>query len=657
MHYPSLFQPITLRNLTIPNRLVMPPMSTQLGSPDGQVTAKQVAFYEARAKGGTGMIIVEFCCVHPDSGQSEPNQLSLLTPAHVESHRLLVNAIRAEGSVACLQLQHGGGSAKRSLLKVPTPWGPCDITSYKNPEKLATRAMSAEEIEMIIESFGRAAELGVEAGYQAVELHGAHGYLITQFLSPRFNQRDDEWGGSESNRLRFVLRVIERTRQAIGERPLILRISADEFTPTGLTIEDMERIAPILVAAGLDAIHVSIGIGPDSFDKVLEPMSTPEGWRIPYARRIREATGVPVIAVGQIRIPETAEQAVANNDADMIALGRTLLADPDWANKAKAGYTDEIIPCTSCNFCVTNGFMEHSIACADNPRTGRELEPLPTPQTDNRRAVVVGGGPGGIKAALLLDQADFKVELIESRRSLGGGLIASAAPPKKQLITRFQSYLENQLKNSNVQVTLNQAANAEVISQSGAKIVILANGTPTTTAPKNLDTHHCLDAYSLLMGDTTDLPTTNQGVIAVYGGGETGCETAEYLLERGYDVILISRSPKQKLARAAEMIYRGDLLTRLRSHSRLTLLDNTAIEEISEDKIFVCTRESNEVKRRSIATSAVVLAQGRQPDNTLQTELESKGINCITIGDARKNGRIGDAIHDAYQAVVNICDQ
>jgi len=327
--FPNLFSPAAIGGLTIPNRVVMAPMSTQLSDGHGDVAERQIAFYRERARGGVGLIIVEFCCVHGATGRSEHRQLVLERDDQVEGHRRLVQAIRDEGSVACVQLQHGGPGVKRSLMADGIALGPSDVASRRDPSKLTCRAMSEVEIEHLVECFGRTAELGAKAGYQAFELHGAHGYLLTTFLSPLTNHRNDAWGGDEERRLRFPTRVIERVKRAIGDRPLIYRFSADEFSPQGLSIADMERIAPKLVAAGASALHVSIGHGSTSFDKIIEPMSMPEGCRLPYARRIRDAVDVPVIAVGQIRWPGTAEHAIRDGDADFVALGRPLLADPE----------------------------------------------------------------------------------------------------------------------------------------------------------------------------------------------------------------------------------------------------------------------------------------------------------------------------------------
>lgn len=656
--YPHLFSPFQLGSLQLRNRTVMAPMSTNLGSLAGEVTPQQVAFYRARATGGTGMIIVEFCCVDAATGRSEHRQLTLEDVTHLDGHQRLVEAITSAGSVACLQLQHGGQGAKRELVRDGMPIVPSDVPSRRDPSKLIARGMSIDEIEHLIECFGRTAELGVRAGYQAFELHGAHGYLLTSFLSPFTNHREDAWGGDEERRLAFPRRVIERVKQAIGERPLIYRLSADEFTPLGLGVADMERIAPRLVQAGADALHVSLGLGWTSFDKVIDPMSAPEGWRLPYARRIRAATGVPVIAVGQIRLPATAERAVAEGDADLIALGRTLLADPAWASKAEAGQADSIRPCTSCNYCVTMSSGPHGvIGCAENPRTGRELEALPDAgPLRGSRAVVVGAGPGGMAAALMLQQAGFQTELLESRATLGGGLIASAAPPHKDKLGWYQDYLERQLAHSQVQVRTGCTATAAMLNDKQASLVVLANGAQAIRMPiEGVDLPLVLDAYEVLMGDHSQLPAPHPAALPllVYGGGETGCEAAEYLAELGHSVLLVSRSAAKHLARSAEPIYRGVLLKRLSSSDRVRILDQAHVTKIGADGTVSLSREDGAVE--AVQVSRVFIAQGRRPNLALQEALSQAGTPFVAIGDARQGGRIGDAVHHAYAAVSSIC--
>ncbi|WP_211306239.1 FAD-dependent oxidoreductase [Fulvimonas soli] len=651
LRYPHLFSPIQLGVLKIPNRVVMAPMSTQLGGSDGRVTERQIAFYRARAEGGVGLIIVEFCCVDRATGLSEHRQLSLDTPAHLEGHRRLVEAIRDAGAVACLQLQHGGAGVPRALVEGGVAVGPSDVRSRRDPSRLTARALTGAQIEYLIDCFGRTAALGVQAGYQAFELHGAHGYLLTQFLSPLTNHRDDDWGGDEERRLRLPRRVIACVKHAIGQRPLSFRLSADEFSPDGLGIEDMVRIAPKLVEAGVDVLHVSMGTGYTGLDKVIDPMSAPEGWRLPYARRIRQAVSVPVISVGQIRWPATAEAAIARGDADMIALGRPLLADPAWAGKARRGDDDDICPCTSCNFCVTSHAGPHGvIGCAENPRTGRELDP---PFGSDARcegsAVVVGGGPGGMATALMLDQAGYRTKLYEARASLGGGLIASAAPPFKDKLDWYRQYLERQLARSGVETATSSHVDAATLIRLRPDIVILAGGARAVRMEiDGIDGENVLDAYDVLMGDARGLASTGAMRIVVYGGGETGCETAEYLAGRGHEVVLVSRSPAEQLARSAEAIYRGVLLKRLFANAQVRIVDRSEIVAIRAGSV---TLKDGDGATAEIACDRVLIAQGRRPDDAFAQALKAAGIPFVAIGDAHHGGRIGDAVHSGYAAV------
>ena len=651
--FPHLFAPLQLRGLTLPNRVVMAPMSTNLGTRDGQVNDAVLAFYKARAAGGTGMIIVEFCCVEPSTGRSEHRQLAINTPAHVAGHRQLVDVIHGGGSVACLQLQHGGQGARRDSIGDELPLVPSDVFSRKDPTRLTARAMTDADIERLVTRFAESAAAGVEAGYDAVELHGAHGYLLTSFISPLTNHRDDKWGGDEERRLEFPRRVIAAVRQAIGNRPLIYRLSADEFAPKGLSVDDMARIAPKLVDAGADALHVSLGLGWTGLENVIEPSSQPEGWRLPFSRRIKAAVTVPVITVGQIRWPATAEAAIADGDCDLVALGRPLLADPDWAVKAAEGRVDDIRPCTSCNYCVALSMpADGRIGCAENPRAGHELDATLDAPRRGAKAVVIGAGPGGMAAALMLDQAGYDTEIIEGRATLGGGLIASAAPPFKDKLAWYQTYLERRLAAGRVKVTTGTWADAEMVAARKPDVVFIASGRASPVLPlEGAKSPLVHDAYDLLMGEDAWLGDVGPGVIAVYGGGETGCESAEYLTEQGYDVLLVSRSSLKDLARTAEFIYRGVLLRRLKANTHLRMMGDTTLVRVEGQEAVL--RDAGGKESR-VAVAAVLVAQGRVADTALAADLERRGLQVKVIGDARTGGRIGDAVRDAYEAVAGL---
>lgn len=658
-HYPHLFSPFRLRGVELKNRMVMAPMSTELGGLTGEVTPAMIAFYRERALGGMGLIVVEYTCVDPDTGRAHEYQLTLESRRNLDGHRRLTRTLHDAGSKAFMQIQHSGQYANPQVLPAGVTVGPCDIFSRKDPEKLRCRALSSDEVAAMAEAFGKTAGLAMEAGYDGVELHGAHGYLLTQFLSPLSNRRDDEWGGDFERRLAFPLAVVRAVREAIGDAPMVFRISADEFREGGLTIEDMEKIAPRLAEAGVDAFHVSMGWGVGTaFETVIEPMSTPEGWRIPYARRIREATGRPVIAVGQIRWPETGEEAVANGSADMIALGRPMLTDPAWAAKAKAGRRDLIRPCTSCNWCISPHEGRVQVGCAENPRTGTEMDPEIDPTTGRgRKAVVIGGGPGGSAAALMLDQGGFETHLYEARPEAGGGIIASATPPGKEKLFWYSDYLRRRLEASTVQRHFGSAVTAPDVIALQPDIVLIAAGTRRINLPfEGADHPLVMDAYDLLMNDrNVDVPGGSH--VIVYGGGETGCETAEFCAERGLKVTLVSRSPASKLARSADWVYRGGLLRRLHANPQVEIAEQTHVIAVSDEGVTLEDRSGDAPNRRLVAADRVLLAQGRQPDDTLLSAIAEAGIPVSLVGDSRRVGRIGDAVHMAYREIIALSAQ
>jgi 2,4-dienoyl-CoA reductase (NADPH2) len=468
-------------------------------------------------------------------------------------------------------------------------------------------------------------------------------------LSPLTNKRDDEWGGDFDRRLRFPTAVIAAVKAEIGRRPLIYRFSGDEFMPGGLTIEDSEQIAPHLVAAGADALHVSAGIM-DCMEFVIEPMSMPEGWRLYLSRRVKAKVNVPVITVGQVRHPSTAERALVEGDADLIALGRPLLADPFWPAKARAGKVDEIRPCTSCNWCIGPAGKHRGVGCAENPRAGRELDHALTNFGKGRDAVVLGAGPGGMVAALLLDQAGFKVALHEVRASVGGGLIVSGTPPHKENLLEYLEYLERRLASTNVTLHLNSLRTNEELCASRPAVAVMATGSAALPLEiDGIDSPAVHQAFDVLLGDDDVIARVQGQTVVVYGGGETGCETAEFLSDKGAHVLLVSRSPQAKLARSAERLYRKQLRERLGKNPNIEVIENSHLVRVEAERVTI---KGPDGTSRTRAASAVFIAQGRRPAQPSLGVLESAGIRAACIGDANEIGRIGEAVADAYRVVM-----
>jgi 2,4-dienoyl-CoA reductase-like NADH-dependent reductase (Old Yellow Enzyme family) len=647
--FSHLFEPIALAGLRLENRLLMAAMETNMAAADGGVTPEQIAYYRERGRGGAAMVIVEFTCVDRTEGLGSAPQLSLDSPHLISGHARLAEAIRATGARACLQLHHAGRQTSPRILGGRQPVGPSAVESWMF--RTPPRALAHEEIERLVEAFARSAGWAVAAGYEAIELHGAHGYLLGQFLSPFTNRRDDAWGGDAERRLAFPTAVIRAVKRRVGpDVPVVYRLSAEEFVEGGLTVAETERLAPALVAAGADALHVSTGVA-ERLDTNVDPISAPEGWRLPLARRIRAAAEVPVIGVGVIRKPEMAEAALADGDCDLIALGRALLADPQWPAKVRAGRTGEIRPCTSCNWCIDRLGRNLAVGCAENPRAGREMDPPLPAFGAGRPALVVGGGPGGMAAALLLQDCGFATVLAERRGQLGGGLIASAVPPGKDKLFWYLDYLKARIAASGVRVETGRDVLPEQLAAGpGAPAaVVLASGARTREVPiSGAQPGRLLQAYDLLMEPERIDELPPGAAVLVYGGGETGCETAELLAERGFAVTLVTRSPAKRMARAAEFVYRRRLLEAIAGNANIRVRDETYLVAVAEE---TATLAASDGSRDEVAAQVVVLAQGRDPGTELAAAAAAAGIPHAVIGDARTIRRIGEAVNEAYLAV------
>jgi 2,4-dienoyl-CoA reductase-like NADH-dependent reductase (Old Yellow Enzyme family)/thioredoxin reductase len=643
--FPHLFSTFELRGVRFPNRTAMAPMSTGLATEDGHVTPQQIGFYEARAKGGTGLIIVEVTCTDAAFGRSEFNQLRLETEDQASGHVALVDAIRRHGAVAGIQLHLPGRHVDPRTTNGALPVAPSDVFSTRDPKRQIARALTSAEIRRLVESYADAASLAAKAGYQLIEIHGAHGYLPMAFQSARSNRRDDEWGGGREARMRFPCEVVRAVRAAIGpDRVLCYRLSSSEQMPGGITIEDTEQAVPLLVSSGVDVFNVSSG-SMEKVDAITDPMSGPEGWRLPETRRVRKAAGVPVMAVG-FRWPERAEAALAAGDADVITLGRPLLADADWVSKAAVGRMLDIRPCTNCNWCVNRAMTHQPVGCAENPET---VAARSSNRTGNAEpAIVVGAGPGGMTAALELDRLGYEVILYEMRSTLGGGLISSAAPPHKEKLGWYLRHLEHRVSRSGVQVRLGQNTSAPAVVRHAAAVVILATGGAVRPLDiPGMDTGPVISAYELLMGDVDLKAWSDDAPVLVYGGGETGCETAEWLAERGRRVVLVTRSKFTDLARGAERLYRKDMLGRLMANPKIEVRPETSIERIDGRSVHLRSAGGSSTLR----AAGIVMAQGRGPQPDLERELRALGVDVRRAGDCREIGRIGDAVHDAYNTV------
>ena len=636
---PRLFSPGKMGPMQLRNRVVMAPMVVQLASESGAVTQRTVDYYVRRAAGGAGLVIVEASYIAPEA-KAFACQLGIDRDGLVPGHFELVEAIHRHGAKVALQIHHGGGRADPALtggvLVTPSPVA-------QDAHAVVPREATPQEIETWAESYARAAGRAQRAGYDAVEIHGAHGYLIHEFLSPASNRRSDAYGGSPENRRRFAGLVIRRVREAVGARfPVLFRMSAEG----GYGIEEAVEIAQALEAWGVDAIHVSVGgtapitlVPPDT-----SPMARPEGWLTGYAATIKKRVSVPIIDVGEIRHPVFAEEVLAQGKADFIALGRQLLADPDWPAKAEAGRDDEIRLCISCDHCRLALLLTRPIRCLVNPEVGREREfSAFGPAAAPKRVIVVGGGPAGLEAARAAAARGHHVTLSERSAELGGQLHLAALPPHKEKIEWLRRCLVTQARKAGAELSPSTIFRPEGLAEGEADAVVVATGArPVEEQVRGARAGQVFSAWEVLEGR----PPARDLAVVVLGGRQMGCETAEFLAERGNRVTLVSRSRTEELAGDVVASYRGPLLARLRRLG-VALRTRCDVREVRDGQAIVVEAGGRE---EAVDADLVILARGSMPEPTWLELLRTKVPEVYVVGDCVEPRMIADALYEGAWA-------
>jgi len=642
----KLFEPTKIGTMTVKNRLVMPAMDTNLGSRDGYVTSRLVDYYAERAKGGVGLVIVECTSVDYPRGKVSVGQPSIDNDKYLEGLSKLALAIKQGGARAAIQLEHGGGVTHSSVSN-HQPLGPsASISPLGEPVK----EMSIAEIEELIELFAKAAARAKKAGFDGTEIHGAHEHLLAQFLSPSVNQRQDQYGGNLENRARFLLEVIRACRAAVGSNyPLWCRIDSAEYgVEPALDYIQATRVAQWAEEAGVDALHVS-GHGYGVRFSTLCPGMP--GFHLTGASEVKMNVSVPVIAVGRI-YPELGEWALREGMADMIAMGRALIADPYLPIKAAEGRLEDIVPCIGCWQCVEGNIQaivgaitdpsssnKGELECSVNPSAGREADCKIKPARSRKHVVVVGGGPAGMEAARVAKSRGHSVTLIEKANQLGGQLIPGAAPPHKEAISLLVDYFDNQLNKLGVKVELGKEATAKNIDALNPDALIWAAGAKQI-APKipSLDPAKTVFADDVLSGRAS----VGEKVIII-GGDGTGCETANFLADQRKKVIIIEILP-QVLSKEGTIIQMR-LLDELGRKS-VEILTGITYEGSSPQGPRIKTAEG---KIKILKADTYVLATGAKSNSELVPALKKKFKNVQVIGDAVQPRRIRDAIVEGFQ--------
>jgi len=637
--FPKLFEPGTIGDVRLKNRVIKAPQHTGLANPDGSVTDRMLRYYKDVALGGVSMVIVEYAWIDNDASRASPCQLGIASLDHIPGLSLLAQTIQANGARAAIQISHAG--RQRFTLARPkapstVPWEEIYAAGCPPPDVL-----TFEEILQIVKSFGQAAKKAQIADFDMAEIHACHGYLISNFLSPRTNKRTDWYGGSLENRMRFLLEVIGEIKCQVGsEYPVCVRVSGIDYEPDGTKIEETIELCKRLEAMGVAAIHMSGGNHHQTIHEV-SPMGMSLAHNVWAAEAVKKEIKIPVIASGSITHPELAESILADGKGDFIGLGRPLWADPQWPLKAVEGRPEDIRPCIRCNDgCLARGdHLAKTISCSVNVAVCREDEFKITKAEHSRNVAVIGGGPAGMEAARVCALKGHQVTLYE-QRELGGALIEASIPEfKAPDLKPFIDYLRTQTKKLKIKV-INEEATSKTIKNGGFDAVIVAAGaTPLALEDVQGITHQKVTSAFQVLHGKAKLGRK----IAVIGGGIVGTEVGLFLAEQGKEVVFV-----EMLDTFMNNITFDEKLVYEERFKKLKVSIHTGkrLEGVSDKGITVVDRYGI---RTTISVDTVVLAAGFRPNRDLIDSLRKiPNLQVFEVGDCVRPRKIFDAIHEGH---------
>jgi 2,4-dienoyl-CoA reductase-like NADH-dependent reductase (Old Yellow Enzyme family)/thioredoxin reductase len=639
--FPRLFEPGYIGNIKLKNRIIKAPQHTGLANPDGSITDRLLRYYKEVAQGGCAMIVAEYAWVDNLYSRASPCQLGISRMDHVPGLSLLADTIKAQGVVAGIQISHAG--RQRFILEQPkaasdVPWPEITAMGCPIPEP-----MTIDEIKGVVTAFGQAAKRAQMAGFDMVEIHACHGYLISNFLSPYSNKRTDWYGGEFENRIRLLLNIIREIRAQVGQDfPVVCRLSCTDYEPDGYGIEETVELAKRLEILGVAAIHMSGGIHHTTIHEV-SPMGMSLAHNVWGAEAAKKAISIPVVASGSINLPDLAESILEEGKGDFIGLGRPLWADSQWPLKAKEGRPEDIRPCIRCNDgCLARGdHIANTVRCTVNVALCREEEFEIKATTNPKRVAVVGGGPAGMEAARVAALKGHEVTLYE-KRELGGALIEASIPEfKAPDLKPLLNYLKSQVKKTGIKVIAKEATLADltdgfydaVIVAAGASALCLED-VPCIFDPKVFTAAQVLHGEATL-GDR----------VAVIGGGIVGTEVGLVIAETGRRVTFIEMLDEFmcNITFDERQVYElrfNDLKVSINTGHRLTEITPTGIKTM--DKIGAVTE---------FPVDSVVLAAGFRSNRALIDELQAyPNIEVAQVGDCVRPRKIYDAIHDGHLA-------
>jgi len=632
MKYEYLLTPDNIGSLKVKNRVIMAPMSVSLANKDGTVSDDLLAYYKARVDGGAGLIFTEYCYVQ-ESGKSSESQISIASDDAIPGLRRVADIVHEGGAKICLQLQHGG---RRSIVTLMAPSPIPMLLGDETPH-----AMTAGECYALIADFVKAAVRAQKAGYDMVEVHCSHGYLLGDFVSPRSNRRTDEFGGSAAGRAKIVTEIIKGIKLACGnDFPVSIRLSGDEFVTDGNKKRDAAELSLLFEAAGADLINVSGGVC--GVGHGIAPAAREAGYNVDAANEIAKAVSIAVAVAGRINEPEYAEELLRTTAIRFVSIGRALFADPDFVKKAAAGREDEIAPCVGClQRCYGHFYHgdDRKRSCMINPFAMRETRLVIKPAAKAKRITVVGAGPSGLEAAWLLAKRGHHVTLYDKNDMPGGQFRIAAVPPHKQLLTRAITYYDKMCQIYGVDCRYGTEVTKDMILAENPDTVILATGgTPFIPPIPGVKEANVLTGQEVLLG-----ACLKGRKVLVIGGGAQGAETADHLGQYGYDVTVVEM--RDGIALDDPEATRILLYERFRENNIKTLTGAT-VKRVYADGAD-CEMGGEMLTLRGF--DHIVIAVGVRSFNPLEAELTDYNGELIVLGDAHK---ASDAVEAIYQGTI-----